>query len=385
MRGENDGGSDEALTCPSCLNDAAVPGIEFGADGVCSYCREYEEWKDRLTDWARLDELWLQRVEYHRGRGEQYDALVGLSGGKDSTYVLYQLAKVHGLRVLAFTIDNGFLNEWARGRVAEIIKTLDVDHLFVDFPKEVLAPLYKMSIMATGAPCSGCSYAVYSATIKLAEERKIPMAVHGRSRPQMFKHLSFEGNDPFTPFIRSALEPIASRDLKATYAESVNRIRASLPSQLVGGLMERFFPSFTKMEKGQSGEAGQTDKDGSLRLTEFVPYFIYHPYEERKMVKLLEEKIGWKPPDDYDILKHFDCDAHDAAGYLYHIVEGRPHVLPELSVMIREGQLTREEAKKRLELERSDVFPGKSMKALANILDTSPSDLEADVRRLSGS
>jgi hypothetical protein len=322
-------------------------------------------------------------VEYHRGRGEQYDALAGLSGGKDSTFVLYQLAKVHGLRVLAFTIDNGFFNEWARGRVEEMVDKLDVDHLFLEVPKEILAPLYKMSIMATGAPCSGCSYAVYAATVKLAEERKIPMAVHGRSRPQMFRQLSFEGHDPFTPFIRSALEPIASRDLKAAYAESVRRIEAALPPQMVDGLMQRFFPTFTKMEKGPSDDAGQTGEDGSPTLTEFVPYFIYHPYEERKMVKLLEEEIGWRPPGDYDILKHFDCDAHDAAGYLYHIVEGRPHVLPELSVMIREGQLTRDEAAKRLQQERSDVFPGQSMTALAEMLDTTPAELEAGVRQLS--
>ena len=41
---------DDDLTCLRCLNDAAVPGIEFGADGVCSYCSESEKWKDRLTD-----------------------------------------------------------------------------------------------------------------------------------------------------------------------------------------------------------------------------------------------------------------------------------------------------------------------------------------------
>ena len=95
------------MRCSRCLNDSSVRNIRFDSEGVCSFCREYEKLSDRLSDYEQLEKLFKSRIERVRGR-HRYDAALGISGGKDSVYVLSQLTRRYGLHVMTFTMDNGF-------------------------------------------------------------------------------------------------------------------------------------------------------------------------------------------------------------------------------------------------------------------------------------
>ena len=116
--------------CSKCILTAEYPNIEFDENGVCNYCNYYEKIQTQLTDFDQLGKSFQQRIEHHRGSGKKYDCLVGLSGGKDSSYVLYYLVRKCGLRVLAYTGDNGFLTEYAFDNIRRVVNKLDVDHLF---------------------------------------------------------------------------------------------------------------------------------------------------------------------------------------------------------------------------------------------------------------
>jgi ATP-utilizing enzymes of the PP-loop superfamily len=344
------------MICTKCVNDSSVSGIAFDDKGICSYCASYEVIKDALRDYTGLKKLWTERLEHYRGKGD-YDALIGLSGGKDSTYVLYQLVHTYGLKVRAFTADNGFLTDLARERVDAIVKELKVDHSYITPDRSDLGPLYLLSIKLTGAPCTACAYAIYSLTISLASQMNIPMAVHGRSRPQMLRFFSDKSNDPFIPFIHSALQPLAGVNLRATYEKSMKKIESILPPHV----MKSFMPFLVDFKEKEP--------------VEFLPYFMYHPYDEVKMVQFLEQHMNWKRNQGHDILTHFDCAAHAGAGYLYEIAEGRPHVMPELSTVIREGFITREDALQRLQKEKVIDAPLESLDALAKYINTSPEEL----------
>jgi hypothetical protein len=351
--------------CVKCVNDATVPGIAFDAEGVCCYCTEYEKWRPVLWDRPRLEALWAERVEHYRGRGTgRYDALVGISGGKDSTYVLYKLVKEHGLRTLAFTIDNGFLNDEARRRIASLVAELGVDHRLVELPRAALQAVYSGSIALTAAPCTACAYVTYSCTVALAAKLGIPMAVHGRSRSQMFRYLSETSRDPFLPFVHSALKPVREADPAGACRRAAERIRGSVPREFAEEV-GRYFP----------------DLSAELAV-EFIPYFIYQPYDEMAIVAFLEEHLNWKRPAGYDLLTHFDCRAHRGAGYLYELAELRPHIMPEASVLVREGQITREEALARLEKERFSEVPSESLAALADFTGIPEARLLAGARKL---
>jgi len=110
--------------------DTTASGIRFDDEGRCNYCRNFEERLQTYqpTDPAerqrRLDAL-IARVK-REGRGKQYDCIVGLSGGADSAFSLYQ-AKKHGLRPLAVHMDNGWDSELAHNNIENLVRKLDVD------------------------------------------------------------------------------------------------------------------------------------------------------------------------------------------------------------------------------------------------------------------
>jgi N-acetyl sugar amidotransferase len=110
--------------------DETVPGIEFYPDGRCSCCRPYDEHrtKELFTDDAGAERLERLVADIKRnGRGAPYDCLIGLSGGVDSSYVAYLVAKRFGLRALALHLDNGWNTELAVDNVERIVKTLQID------------------------------------------------------------------------------------------------------------------------------------------------------------------------------------------------------------------------------------------------------------------
>jgi len=352
--------------CTRCINDILVPGISFDDEGVCSVCREYEKWDEKLNNFESLEKIWLERLEQNRGKGK-YDILLGISGGKDSTFVLYKLLKEYNLNVLTFTVENGFLTDWAREKIKTMVDYFGVDHKFVKIPEPILSAFYNYSINMSGAPCTSCSYMVYSTTVALAMENNIPLTVHGRSRPQMLRYFSAESSDPFIPFIKAALKPTDENLLRETYGQIASRVKKAMPETFYEKI-KSFFPDFA-----------------IKKPVEFLPYFIYHHYNETEMVEFLEKNTVWQRPDKFDILTHFDCSAHDAAGYLYEIVETRPHILPEVSVLARTGIITREEAFKRLEAEKFNKMPTESLDILGKMCGCSRDNLIATAKKLAGS
>ena len=116
--------------CYKCLLPASMPGITFNANGVCNYCLEYE---NNFKNWDEIKER--KKVEFQKilwkaqKLKRAYDCLVPLSGGKDSTYVLYLCSKIYKLKTLAVTFDNGFLSDLAKENITNALKFTDAEHI----------------------------------------------------------------------------------------------------------------------------------------------------------------------------------------------------------------------------------------------------------------
>jgi N-acetyl sugar amidotransferase len=115
--------------CTRCVMDTTDPRISFDADGVCSHCREFEEetrkgWFPNEEGKARL----VQMIEQMRARGrdKEYDCILGLSGGIDSSYMALKL-KDWGLRPLVMHVDAGWNSELAVGNIEKIVKHCNYD------------------------------------------------------------------------------------------------------------------------------------------------------------------------------------------------------------------------------------------------------------------
>ena len=346
--------------CKICVNDGTSHGININSEGICNYCEEYDKLDPNLSDYITLEKLWLERLEKYKKSGE-YDALLGISGGKDSTYVLYQLVNNYNLKIKTCTFDNGFLNNYAKEKINTIVDEFGVEHEYIKFRKEELAPLYNIAIRISGAICMSCEYIVGCGLVKKATNDHIPMAVLGSSRPQIFHAYSNKKDTLKKSLLKTALTPINKIDLSKTYKD----IYKKFFNNIYNDSLNQFFPDYYNQN-----------------LAEFVPYFLYHPYNEKKIVSFLEKNTKWRRHPDYEVFTHFDCLVKQANYYLLSIARRRQMFMTELSVSIREGIVDRKEALRRLEKEISSPFPIESLQLLSDYIGKSVKYLISNAKKL---
>ncbi|MBC2708245.1 MAG: hypothetical protein HF975_16620 [ANME-2 cluster archaeon] len=100
------------------------PGITFSNEGVCNYCINYEERKYLGVNALKAEiESFLKTKN---NRNENYDCVLSFSGGRDSSFLLYYRVKILGLRVLAYSTDNGFIPEQTKQNIKMSTDILNV-------------------------------------------------------------------------------------------------------------------------------------------------------------------------------------------------------------------------------------------------------------------
>ncbi len=109
--------------------DDTDPLITFDDKGICNHCRSYETRRkmfvpEMIQKQKELDKMIASCKK--AGRGKQYDCVIGVSGGVDSTYVAY-FVKSLGLRPLAVHLDNGWDSELAVSNIKGVLAKLDID------------------------------------------------------------------------------------------------------------------------------------------------------------------------------------------------------------------------------------------------------------------
>ena len=95
--------------CTRCIYDIRVPSIIFDENGVCNYCHQIDQLKVQYGTGERMGAQIFEGIlgEIKRsGQGKKYDCVIGVSGGTDSSYLIYLAKKEWGLRPLAVHYDN---------------------------------------------------------------------------------------------------------------------------------------------------------------------------------------------------------------------------------------------------------------------------------------
>ncbi|MGR6860405.1 N-acetyl sugar amidotransferase [Aliivibrio salmonicida] len=115
--------------CTKCLMDTSDSDIQFNEDGVCSHCTNYAEnlskhWVRGPEGEAKLKDL-ISYVKM-RNKSADYDCVIGLSGGVDSSYLLLKAVE-WGLKPLAVHVDAGWNSELAVKNIENLVKTCGVD------------------------------------------------------------------------------------------------------------------------------------------------------------------------------------------------------------------------------------------------------------------
>lgn len=116
--------------CTRCVMDTSAPDISFDEQGMCNYCSEFLEKHSHVlfkNEFQRTEERnGLVAKIKKAGRGKRYDCVIGVSGGVDSAWTLYQAVK-SGLRPLAVHMDNGWNSELAQSNIENLVRKLGID------------------------------------------------------------------------------------------------------------------------------------------------------------------------------------------------------------------------------------------------------------------
>ena len=137
--------------CSRCVLPNSFPRINFDDKGVCSVCREYDQWWGKWVYRKSEQKQILEKIcKQAKRKKKKFDALIPLSGGKDSTYTLYMAQQELGLKCLAYTLDTGYLSEPARKNIDRTCRKLGVKHIYYYLDPELTNRLFSLFIKKTG-------------------------------------------------------------------------------------------------------------------------------------------------------------------------------------------------------------------------------------------
>lgn len=311
--------------CKTCSLPDNYPGIHIEKNGSCNYCHFYEQQRKILTDYKTLETTFqtylTQAKETAAKNGSQYDCLVGFSGGKDSTYIIYQLKEKYHMRVLAFTYNNGFCTDYGTNNIKNVLEQINVDYQTFTPNYQTFQYLNFESVKYAKHFCAVCFHQMHYYSLLTAKEKGIPLIINGRSRGQVLQRaLDTQYLEPFMPTF----------GLKQFEHQMLKKVNAKM---------------------NQAGNAsGKIDYLDGVNI-QMLSYFMYHSYDAKKVVEFLQEKeINWQPPKPGE--KHPDCWAHNMAEYYHLERSGFPQSTGELAVEVREGNISREDAIHKIELDR---------------------------------
>lgn len=122
--------SREYQECVQCIMDTSDSNLQFDQDGVCEYCRNFEQnilpnWHADARGEKRLQTI-AERIRTE-GKGRDFDCIIGLSGGLDSSYLTYITKEKLGLRPLLFHVDAGWNTDQAVGNIEKLVDGLGLD------------------------------------------------------------------------------------------------------------------------------------------------------------------------------------------------------------------------------------------------------------------
>ncbi|MBV7333003.1 amino acid adenylation domain-containing protein [Chloroflexi bacterium TSY] len=180
---------DEVFYCIRCGLPSNYPDATF-EEGVCHMCRAYDTYDDQVARYFKcMDDLRVLAAEIkefrlQEDRTSKYDCMVLLSGGKDSTYMLYQVVEL-GLHPLVFTLDNGFISEGAKANCRRVAEHLGLDLVFGTTPH--MNAIFVDSLQRFSNVCNGCFKTIYTLSMNLAREHGIRHIFTGLARGQLFE------------------------------------------------------------------------------------------------------------------------------------------------------------------------------------------------------
>jgi len=302
--------------CTRCLMDTSDPDITFDQNGVCGHCRHYDhraasELHHGPAGQQRLERL-IREVK-ERGRGQKYDCVIGLSGGVDSSMVVYMVNKL-GLRPLAVHVDNGWNSDLARGNIEKLATKLEIELLTYVIDWEEVKDLHLSFLKASVA------------NSEIPTDHAIVAGLYRTAVRQGIRHI-FSGSNIATEAIMPDSWGYDAKDFRHLKAIHRKFGRVKLKTFPTLTLLDWVYCTFVK------------------RIT-FIPILNYFPYNREEAMNLLERELGWQRYP----AKHFESVyTRFFQAYILPVKFGIDKRRAHLSNLVCSGQMTRAEALREME------------------------------------
>ncbi len=314
--------------CTNCIFPESIPGISFDKNGICNYCNNYKPIK-------YLGEEKLEKfIRNAKSENKEYDCIVPLSGGRDSSYILYLAQKKYGLKTLAVNYDNEFRVSQSALNMKNACQVLNVD--FISFrsrraiaKKIVLSSMkyhLKYGLSEVLGFCSACQFGYTAVVYKMAERYNVPLILWGNSQIERTVHLT-----------KKVLGmPLHKKMIRKYNITDVNNIKLlvylylqRLEFQVPGNVLQNLLLEGPKLKNKNIKE---------------IRIFDYIPWDRKKIIETITSELGWRKPNNSKTTWRVDCKLGELVTYCFQNIFGCSKYCFGFHNMINEHQITREEA-----------------------------------------
>jgi N-acetyl sugar amidotransferase len=296
------------IACKRCLYDETTPSISFDAEGICNYCRTHEQLeRDNPTGEKGIEKLMAIAENVRRaGRRKKYDCIVGVSGGCDSSYMVYLVKEKLGLRPLAAHFDNTWNSTTATQNIQNVLNKLGVDLYTYVVNNREYDDIYRSFMKAGVADIEAPTDIGLAATLNMAAEK------YG------VKYV-FEGHN----FRTEGICPLGWLYMDGKYIQSVQNQFGTMPLKTYPNML---MPSFLRWM--------------IVRRIQKIRPFWNLSFNKEEIKSFLSSELGWKWYGGHHLENRFTAFYHS---YFMPKRFGKDLRLLGYSALIRTGQMTREE------------------------------------------
>lgn len=306
--------------CAKCFNMSTRPRIEFDAQRVCNACRWAEE-KKRFDWGARQKELTVLLDKYRRHDG-RYDVLVPVSGGKDGSYVAYQLKQVHGMTPLCVTIRTPLEFQLSNENLHAFVNS-GYDHIHISLDCEIMRQANRIGFIEHGRPLFGWTAAILAAVIRTAVLHDIAPIFYGED---------------------GEVEYGGSTETRNTAAFSVDYIKRIY-------LSGEYKSTFDQLPQNRIRQWMFPTDEELARTGVFKTHWSYfEPWDSYRNYLAAKRHCGLKEHEESNLGTFTNFAQNDSAMYALHtylmyLKFGFGRATQDSNIEIRRGALTREQAK----------------------------------------
>lgn len=304
--------------CTRCIIDTTVPGVQFDRDGVCNFCRL----QDKMDREFPLDERGRKKLDRiievvkRKGRGKQYDCVIGISGGRDSTYTLYLLKKVFGLRPLAVHFNDGFGNPVAGENMAKAVSKLGVDLRTITSDWRESKDL-KIAFLKASTP-----------DLEVGTDIGIATALYGVAVKEGVRYILIGQS-----FRTEGISPLSWNYLDGMYLKQVHKRFSTVP-------LREWRPT----DPGFNLDLVQLFYYAVWKGIRVIPPLYYYPYVRREAEEAIKRELDWVYPGAH----YFDDLYQSLMTYVYRVKFKIDRRKFNYSALVRSGQMSRQEALERV-------------------------------------